>query len=401
MIIQGNRKLSNLADNDKFSLKHEEIGRPLYFDAQATTPVDPRVLDAMLPYLVSYHGNPHSRTHTYGWESETAVEKAREQVANLIGADPKEIIFTSGATESNNISVKGVAHFYAPRKKHIVTTQIEHKCVLDSCRALEGEGFKITYLPVGQNGIINLQELEDALTPETSLVSVMTVNNEIGVKQPISEIGAICKRKKVFFHTDAAQALGVGALFIRRRPRVRVEPIQSGGGQERGMRSGTVPTPLVVGLGAACEIAEREMKYDHAWMEKLSKRFLDKMYSKLTHVIRNGDPEQSYAGCINLSFAYVEGESLLMALKDVALSSGSACTSASLEPSYVLRAIGTDEDLAHSSIRFGLGRFTTMDEVDYTAEKTIKHVLRLREMSPLWEMVQEGVDIKTIKWSQH
>ncbi|CAK1603073.1 unnamed protein product [Parnassius mnemosyne] len=427
MVLPGNRKISNRADNDKFSLKHEEIGRPLYFDAQATTPLDPRVLDAMLPYLVSYHGNPHSRTHTYGWESEAAVEKAREQVAHLIGADPKEIIFTSGATESNNISVKGVARFYAPRKKHIVTTQIEHKCVLDSCRALEGEGFKVTYLPVGPNGIINLQELEEALTPETSLVSVMTVNNEIGVKQPIAEIGAICKKKKVFFHTDAAQALGkialdvnamnidlmsisghkiygpkgIGALFIRRRPRVRVEPIQSGGGQERGMRSGTVPTPLVVGLGAACEIAEREMKYDHAWVEKLSQRFLDKIYSKLTHVIRNGDLEQSYPGCLNLSFAYVEGESLLMALKDVALSSGSACTSASLEPSYVLRAIGTDEDLAHSSIRFGLGRFTTMDEVDYTAEKTIKHVERLREMSPLWEMVQEGVDIKTIKWSQH
>ncbi|CAG4998888.1 unnamed protein product [Parnassius apollo] len=427
MVLPGHRKISNTADNDKFSLKHEEIGRPLYFDAQATTPMDPRVLDAMLPYIVSYHGNPHSRTHTYGWESEAAVEKAREQVAHLIGADPKEIIFTSGATESNNISVKGVARFYAPRKKHIVTTQIEHKCVLDSCRALEGEGFKVTYLPVGQNGIINLQELEEALTPETSLVSVMTVNNEIGVTQPIAEIGAICKKKKVFFHTDAAQALGkipldvnamnidlmsisghkiygpkgIGALFIRRRPRVRVEPIQSGGGQERGMRSGTVPTPLAVGLGAACEIAEREMKYDHAWVKKLSERFLDKMYSKLTHVIRNGDPEQSYPGCLNLSFAYVEGESLLMALKDVALSSGSACTSASLEPSYVLRAIGTDEDLAHSSIRFGLGRFTTMEEVDYTAEKTIKHVERLREMSPLWEMVQEGVDIKTIKWSQH
>lgn len=413
--------------NDKFSLKHEEVGRPLYFDAQATTPMDPRVLDVMLPYLVSYHGNPHSRTHAYGWESEAAVEKAREQVANLINAEPKEIIFTSGATESNNISVKGVGRFYAPRKKHVITTQIEHKCVLDSCRALEGEGFRITYLPVQQNGIINLKDLEDAITPETSLVSIMTVNNEIGVKQPIEAIGAICKSKKVFFHTDAAQAVGkvpldvntmnidlmsisghkvygpkgVGALYIRRRPRVRVEPIQSGGGQERGMRSGTVPTPLVVGLGAACELAGREMAYDHLWMEKLSKRFLEKINSKLTHVIRNGDAEQTYPGCVNLSFAFVEGESLLMALKDVALSSGSACTSASLEPSYVLRAIGTDEDLAHSSIRFGLGRFTTIEEVDYTAEKTIRHVERLREMSPLWEMVQEGIDIKTIQWSQH
>ncbi|XP_061707220.1 cysteine desulfurase, mitochondrial [Cydia pomonella] len=427
LCTQGNLKFLSTDINDKFSLKHEEVGRPLYFDAQATTPVDPRVLDAMMPYFVGQHGNPHSRTHAYGWESEAAVEKAREQIANLIRADPKEIIFTSGATESNNISVKGVARFYAPRKKHIVTTQIEHKCVLDSCRALEGEGFKITYLPVAANGIINLKELEAALTPETSLVSIMTVNNEIGVKQPIAEIGALCKSKKIFFHTDAAQAVGkipldvnkmnidlmsisghkiygpkgVGALYIRRRPRVRVEPIQSGGGQERGMRSGTVPTPLVVGLGAACELAEREMPYDHAWMETLSQRFLDKIYSKLSHVIRNGDPEQSYHGCINLSFAYVEGESLLMALKDVALSSGSACTSASLEPSYVLRAIGTDEDLAHSSIRFGLGRFTTIDEVDYTAEKTIRHVERLREMSPLWEMVQEGVDIKSIQWSQH
>ncbi|XP_038208479.1 cysteine desulfurase, mitochondrial [Zerene cesonia] len=426
-ILLGTKSLSNSVDADKFSLKHEEVGRPLYFDAQATTPMDPRVLDAMLPYLVSHHGNPHSRTHAYGWESEAAVEKAREQVANLIGADPKEIIFTSGATESNNISIKGVARFYAPRKKHVVTTQIEHKCVLDSCRVLEGEGFKVTYLPVGTNGIIKLQDLEAAITPETSLVSIMTVNNEIGVKQPIADIGAICKKNKIFFHTDAAQALGkipldvnemnidlmsisghkiygpkgVGALYIRRRPRVRVEPIQSGGGQERGMRSGTVPTPLVVGLGAACEISQREMAYDHAWMEQLAKRFLDKINSKLTHVIRNGDEEQSYPGCINLSFAYVEGESLLMALKDIALSSGSACTSASLEPSYVLRAIGADEDLAHSSIRFGLGRFTTTDEVDYTAEKTIRHVERLREMSPLWEMVQEGVDIKTIQWSQH
>ncbi|XP_026727310.1 cysteine desulfurase, mitochondrial [Trichoplusia ni] len=427
VLLQGPRLLSDKAKPGKFAVQHEDFGRPLYFDAQATTPVDPRVLDAMLPYLVSYHGNPHSRTHAYGWESEAAVEKAREQVAELIGADPKEIIFTSGATESNNISVKGVARFYAPRKKHIVTTQIEHKCVLDSCRALEGEGFKITYLPVQENGIIDMKDLEKALTPETSLVSIMTVNNEIGVKQPIAEIGAMCKSKKVYFHTDAAQALGkipinvnemnidlmsisghkiygpkgIGALYIRRRPRVRVEPIQSGGGQERGMRSGTVPTPLVVGLGAACDIAKREMAYDHAWMEKLSQRFLDKIYSKLSHVIRNGDPKQTYPGCINLSFAYVEGESLLMALKDIALSSGSACTSASLEPSYVLRAIGTDEDLAHSSIRFGLGRFTTLEEVDYTAEKTIKHVERLREMSPLWEMVQEGVDIKTIQWSQH
>lgn len=402
-------------------------GRPLYLDAQATTPMDPRVLDAMLPYLTGYYGNPHSRTHLYGWESETAMEIARKQVADIISADPKEIIFTSGATESNNIAIKGVARFYRSKKKHVITTQTEHKCVLDSCRYLEVDGFDVTYLPVQKNGIIDLNELAKAIKPDTVLVSIMAVNNEIGVRQPLHEIGKLCRSKKVFFHTDAAQAVGkipmnvnemnidlmsisghkiygpkgVGALYVRRRPRVRVEPIQSGGGQERGMRSGTVPTPIVVGFGAACEIARREMAYDHARMEKLSNRLLDKINSQVTHVIRNGDPEFTYPGCINVSFAFVEGESLLMALKDVALSSGSACTSASLEPSYVLRALGTDEDLAHSSIRFGIGRFTTVEEVDYTAEKIILHVNRLREMSPLYEMVQEGINLKTIKWTQH
>ncbi|XP_055541544.1 cysteine desulfurase, mitochondrial [Wyeomyia smithii] len=417
-----------LGSGKQFNIKDEVVdGRPLYLDAQATTSLDPRVLDAMLPYLTCYYGNPHSRTHAYGWESEDAMEKSRTQVARLIGSDPKEIIFTSGATESNNISVKGVARFYGTKKKHVITTQTEHKCVLDSCRALEAEGFRVTYLPVQQNGLINLEALDKAITPDTSIVSIMTVNNEIGVKQPIAEIGKLCRSKSVFFHTDAAQAIGkipidvnkmnidlmsisghkiygpkgVGALYVRRRPRVRVEAIQSGGGQERGIRSGTVPTPLVVGLGAACEIAMREMEYDHKWVEFLSQRLMDKLFSALPQVIRNGDPVQSYPGCINLSFAFVEGESLLMALKDVALSSGSACTSASLEPSYVLRAIGADEDLAHSSIRFGIGRFTTIEEIDYTAEKCIKHVTRLREMSPLWEMVQEGIDIKTIQWSQH
>lgn len=401
--------------------------RPLYLDAQATTPLDPRVLDAMMPYSLSYYGNPHSRTHTYGWESEEAVEHARKQVANLIGADPKEIVFTSGATESNNISVKGVARFYKRNKKHVITTQTEHKCVLDSCRALESEGFDVTYLPVMKNGLIDLQQLEESIRPDTSLVSIMTVNNEIGVTQPMKEIGALCRKNKIFFHTDAAQAVGkipldvnelnidlmsisghkiygpkgVGVLYIRRRPRVRVEPIQSGGGQERGMRSGTVPHVLAVGLGAACEVAQEEMEYDHKRVTELSTRLVNGITAGLTHVIRNGDPDHSYPGCVNLSFAFVEGESLLMALKDVALSSGSACTSASLEPSYVLRAIGADEDLAHSSIRFGIGRFTTEEEIDYTIEKTIKHVKRLREMSPLWEMVQEGVDLKTIKWSQH
>lgn len=402
-------------------------GRSLYLDAQATTPLDPRVLDKMMPYLTSYYGNPHSRTHMYGWETETAVETARKQVADLVGADQKEIIFTSGATECNNIAVKGVARFYKGKKNHIVTTQTEHKCVLDSCRALQAEGFDVTYIPVKSNGLIDLNELKDAIRPTTSLVSVMMVNNEIGVQQPIAEIGAICRKKKVFFHTDAAQAVGkveinvnamnidlmsisghkiygpkgIGALYVRRRPRVRVEPVQSGGGQERGMRSGTVPAPLVVGLGAACELSQAEMAYDHEYISMLSNRLLEKIMGNLPHVIRNGDPVAWYPGCVNLSFAYVEGESLLMALKEVALSSGSACTSASLEPSYVLRAIGASEDLAHSSIRFGIGRFTTIEEIDFTADRTINHVKRLREMSPLWEMVEEGIDLKTIKWTQH
>uniref|UniRef100_A0AC11AZ10 NFS1 cysteine desulfurase n=1 Tax=Ovis aries TaxID=9940 RepID=A0AC11AZ10_SHEEP len=446
---------SAVASDAATALEAESVLRPLYMDVQATTPLDPRVLDAMLPYLVNYYGNPHSRTHAYGWESEAAMECARQtavlvvttapfllrklmllistsrldlqQVASLIGADPREIIFTSGATESNNIAIKGVARFYRSRKKHLITTQTEHKCVLDSCRSLEAEGFKVTYLPVKKSGIIDLKELEAAIQPDTSLVSVMTVNNEIGVKQPIKEIGQICSSRKVYFHTDAAQAVGkipldvndmkidlmsisghkiygpkgVGAIYIRRRPRVRVEALQSGGGQERGMRSGTVPTPLVVGLGAACEVAQQEMEYDHKRISKLAERLIQKIMKSLPDVVMNGDPEHHYPGCINLSFAYVEGESLLMALKDVALSSGSACTSASLEPSYVLRAIGTDEDLAHSSIRFGIGRFTTEEEVDYTVEKCIHHVKRLREMSPLWEMVQDGIDLKSIKWTQH
>ncbi|XP_072024693.1 cysteine desulfurase-like [Amphiura filiformis] len=402
-------------------------GRSLYLDAQATTPMDPRVLDAMMPYSVTYYGNPHSRTHSYGWESEDAVENARAQVAKVIGADPKEIIFTSGATESNNISVKGVARFYKSKKKHVITTQTEHKCVLDSCRALEGEGFDVTYLPVQTNGIVDLKVLEEAMRPDTVLVSVMTVNNEIGVRQPVEEIGKMCRAKKIFFHTDAAQAVGkipldvnamnidlmsisghkiygpkgIGALYVRRRPRVRVEALQSGGGQERGMRSGTLPAPLVVGLGAACDVAMQEMEYDSKRIATLADRLIKKITDRIPNVIRNGDPEETYPGCVNLSFAYVEGESLLMALKDVALSSGSACTSASLEPSYVLRAIGADEDLAHSSIRFGIGRFTTEEEVDYTAEKCIEKVTALREMSPLWEMAQEGIDIKSIQWSQH
>ncbi|XP_042318573.1 cysteine desulfurase, mitochondrial [Sceloporus undulatus] len=425
-LFQGRRASGLAREQGKSNVEESEL-RPLYMDVQATTSMDPRVLDSMLPYLVHFYGNPHSRTHAYGWESESAMEKARKQVASLIGADPREIIFTSGATESNNIAIKGVARFYKSRKKHIITAQTEHKCVLDSCRALEAEGFRVTYLPVKKNGIIDLKDLQNAIQPDTGLVSVMTVNNEIGVIQPISDIGQICSSHKVFLHTDAAQAVGkipldvnemkidlmsisghkiygpkgVGAIYVRRRPRVRVEPIQSGGGQERGLRSGTVPTPLAVGLGAACELAQQEMEYDHKRVSLLADRLVTKIMAEIPDVVMNGDPELRYPGCINLSFAYVEGESLLMALKDVALSSGSACTSASLEPSYVLRAIGADEDLAHSSIRFGIGRFTTEEEVDYTVKKCIQHVKRLREMSPLWEMVQDGIDLKSIKWTQH
>lgn len=414
----------------------EPAGRkPIYLDLQATTPLDPRVLDRMMPFLTFQYGNPHSRTHTYGWESEKAVETARSQVASLIGADSKEIVFTSGATESNNLSIKGVAKFYGSTKdaegrlrRHIITTQTEHKCVLDSCRQLEEEGYEVTYLPVEpKTGLIKLADLEGALKPETLLVSIMTVNNEIGVIQPIEEIGKICRSRGIFFHTDAAQAVGkipmdvnklnidlmsisghkiygpkgVGALYVRRRPRVRLYPSQSGGGQERGLRSGTVPTPLVVGLGEACALAQKEMESDSKHIKNLSDRLLQGLEGKISHVVRNGDVSRSYPGCINLSFAYVEGESLLMALKNIALSSGSACTSASLEPSYVLRALGAEEDMAHSSIRFGLGRFTTREEVDFCVKETIKHVTKLRELSPLWEMVQEGIDIKSIQWTQH
>lgn len=409
------------------SIVTPEDGRPIYLDFQATTQTDPRVLDAMLPYQIGLYGNPHSRTHPYGWETESAVEEARQHVANLIGANPKEIVFTSGATESNNIAVKGVAKFYRKRKQHIITAATEHKCVLDSCRYLEKEGFQVTYLPVQTNGLICLDELEANIRPDTGLISIMYVNNEIGVIQPIQQIGQLCRKHKIFLHTDAAQAVGkipvdvnadnidlmsisghkiygpkgVGALYVRRRPRVRLEAQMSGGGQERGMRSGTLPTHICVGFGAACKVAQQEMSYDEEYIRSLSERFVSRVTSELSHVVQNGDIEKTYPGCVNLSFAFVEGESLLMALKDVALSSGSACTSASLEPSYVLRALGAEDDMAHSSIRFGFGRFTTVDEIEYAAERTIRHVKRLREMSPLWEMVQEGIDLKTIQWSQH
>ena len=402
-------------------------GRPLYLDMQATTPVDPRVLDAMLPYFVDAYGNPHSRTHLYGWEAESAIEAARKDVADIIGANPKEIIFTSGATESNNMAIKGIANFYKGRKNHVITTQTDHKCVLDSCRYLEQRGWDVTYLPVKSNGLIDLDELKAAIRPETAVVSVMAVNNEIGVVQPLKAIGEICRENKVFFHTDAAQAVGkipldvddmkidclsisghkiygpkgIGAIYIRRRPRVRMEALISGGGQERGLRSGTLPTPLAVGLGAACRVAAQEMASDHAHVERLSKRLVEGISARCKNIQLNGDPASRYPGNVNMSFAYVEGESLLMGLKEIAVSSGSACTSASLEPSYVLRALGVDEEMAHTSIRYGLGRFTTEAEVDRAVALTVEHVAKLREMSPLWEMVQEGIDLKTIQWSQH
>uniref|UniRef100_A0A1J3F7M6 cysteine desulfurase n=1 Tax=Noccaea caerulescens TaxID=107243 RepID=A0A1J3F7M6_NOCCA len=402
-------------------------GRPLYLDMQATTPLDPRVFDAMNASSIYDYGNPHSRTHLYGWEAENAVEVARIQVAKLIGASPKEIVFLSGATEANNTAVKGVMHFYKDKKKHVITTQTEHKCVLDSCRHLQQEGFEVTYLPVKTDGLVDLEMLRGAIRPDTGLVSIMAVNNEIGVLQPMEEIGRICKEHKVPFHTDAAQAIGkipvdvekwnvslmsmsghkiygpkgVGALYVRRRPRIRLEPLMNGGGQERGLRSGTLSTQQVVGFGVACELAMKEMEYDEKYIKGLQERLLNGVREKLDGVVVNGSMESRYAGNLNLSFAYVEGESLLMGLKEVAVSSGSACTSASLEPSYVLRALGVDEDMAHTSIRFGIGRFTTKEEIDKAVELTVKQVEKLREMSPLYEMVKEGINIKNIQWSQH
>lgn len=411
-----------------FKIKGVEMaGRPLYLDMQATSPVDPRVLDVMLPYFLNQYGNPHSRTHMYGWESDEAVEIARAQVATLIGADSKEIFFTSGATEANNMAIKGVMHFYKGKKKHVITCQTEHKCVLDSCRYLQQEGYEVTYLPVKKDGLIDVVQLKEAIRLDTGIVSIMAVNNEIGVIQPIHELGEICRQKKIFLHTDAAQALGkiplnvndlkidlmslsghkiygpkgIGALYMRRRPRVRIEPEMRGGGQERGIRSGTVPVPLVVGMGAACAIAMQEMTYDERYITKLTKRLFKGLSSQLEGIVINGSLEHRYVGNLNVSFAYVEGESLLMGLKEVAVSSGSACTSASLEPSYVLRALGVNEDMAHTSIRFGIGRFSTKEEIDTAVAMTVKQVIKLRKMSPLWEMVQEGIDLKTIKWTQH
>lgn len=400
---------------------------PIYLDYQATTPMDPRVLTKMLPYFVEKFGNPHSRSHAYGWETESACDLAREQVANLIGASEKEIVFTSGATESNNIAIKGVARFYKDKKNHIITPVTEHKCVLDSCRHLEQEGFEVTYLPVQPNGLVDLEQLKFAIKENTLLVSVMAVNNEIGVIQPLAEIGKICRERGVYFHTDAAQAFGkipldveamnidlmsisghkcyapkgIGALYVRRRPRIRLEPLFSGGGQERGFRSGTLPTPLVVGLGEAAAIAKVEMGKDAEHVRRLFNKFANATLDGMKDVYLNGDRENRWLGNLNISFAYIEGESMIMAIKDLAVSSGSACTSASLEPSYVLRALGVNEELAHTSIRFGFGRFTTDEEVDYAINLIQNSVGKLREMSPLWEMVQEGIDISKIEWAGH
>lgn len=399
---------------------------PIYMDYQATTPVDRRILEKMLPYFTEKFGNPHSRSHSFGWEAEEANENARKQIAELINADSKDIIFTSGATESNNLALKGVAQFYKNEKKHIITTVTEHKCILDTCRYLEQEGFRVTYLPVKTNGLIDLKDLENAISSDTLLVSIMAINNEIGVIQPISEIGKICRSHGAFFHTDAAQAFGkisldvevmnidlmsisghkiyapkgIGALYIRRKPRVRLTAMINGGGQERGMRSGTLPTPLIVGIGEAAVIAKQDMENDYKKISYLSKKFINEV-TKIPEVYLNGDRNIRYPGCINLSFSCIEGESMIGAIKDLAVSSGSACTSASLEPSYVLRALGVDEEMAHTSIRFGIGRFTTEEEIDYAVKCITKSVDRLRELSPLWEMMQEGINLKTVNWSGH
>ncbi len=408
------------------------ITLPIYMDNHATTAMDPRVLDGMLPYFTKVYGNAASRNHSFGWDAEKAVDKAREQVAALIGASAKEIVFTSGATESNNLAIKGAVHFLKdPAQqggKHIITSKIEHKATIDSCRALELEGFDVTYLTPGKDGIVTAAEVEAALRPDTVLVSLMWANNEIGTVNPIADIGKLTRARGVLLHTDAVQAVGkvnvdveaaqvdllsvtahklhgpkgVGALFVRRKPRVRLTPLIDGGGHERGLRSGTLNVPGIVGLGVACEVALADFDREFARVTALRTRLLERLRASLSDVHVNGSMEHRLPGNLNVSFAYVEGESMLMALnKYVAVSSGSACTSASLEPSYVLRALGVGDDMAHSSIRFGLGRFNTDAEVDFVADLVIKHVKRLREMSPLWEMVQEGVDLKTVQWSAH
>ncbi|TDN69561.1 IscS subfamily cysteine desulfurase [Paraburkholderia sp. BL10I2N1] len=399
---------------------------PIYMDYSATTPVDPRVVDKMIPYLREQFGNPASRSHSYGWEAERAVEEARENVAALVNADPREIIWTSGATESDNLAIKGVAHFYKSKGKHIITVKTEHKAVLDTCRELEREGFEVTYLDVKDDGLIDLDVFKDALRPDTILVSVMSVNNEIGVIQDIETIGEICREKGIIFHVDAAQATGkieidlqtlkvdlmslsahktygpkgIGALYVRRKPRVRIEAQMHGGGHERGMRSGTLATHQIVGMGEAFRIAREEMATENERVRMLRDRLLRGL-SEIEETYVNGDMEKRVPHNLNISFNFVEGESLIMAVKDVAVSSGSACTSASLEPSYVLRALGRNDELAHSSIRFTVGRFTTEQDVDYVINLLKSKIAKLRDLSPLWEMHQDGIDISTIKWAAH
>lgn len=401
---------------------------PIYMDNNSTTRVDPRVVDAMLPFFTEDYGNAASRSHPYGWKAEAAVDNAREQIAALIGATEKEIIFTSGATESNNLALKGVAAMYKKKGNHIITVPTEHKCVLDTCKRLEREGCQITYLEPDKYGRVTAEQVRAAITDKTILVSVMFANNEIGTIQPIAEIGKVCKEKGVLFHTDAVQAVGkvpvdveamgidllsmsahkmygpkgIGALYVRKKnPRVRLEPIIDGGGHERGMRSGTLPVPMIVGFGEAAAICQKEMpeesKKTFALRERLRKGIMD----QLPETYLNGHPTDRLPGNANISFAYVEGEGMMMGIKDVAVSSGSACTSASLEPSYVLRALGVGDELAHSSIRFGLGRFNTEEEVDFVVDLVVREVKRLREMSPLYEMAQAGVDLKSIEWSAH
>lgn len=401
---------------------------PIYLDYHATTPVDPEVFREMAPYFTEVFGNAASRNHEFGWTAEAAVEKARAQVAKLIGAIEKEIIFTSGATESNNLALSGVAEMYREKGNHIITSPLEHKAVLDTCHFLEKKGYQITYLPVDAYGQVSAQSVRDAIRPETILVSIMAANNEIGTINPIAEIGKVCKEKGVLFHADAVQAAGkipldaqtmgvdlmslsahkmygpkgVGALYVRRKnPRVRLAPLIHGGGHERGMRSGTLNVPGIVGFGKATEIALRGMAEESVRIFRLREKLWDRIRESLDEVYLNGHPTERLPGNLNVSFAFVEGESLMMGMKELAVSSGSACTSASLEPSYVLKAIGVGEDLAHTSIRFGLGRFTTDEEIDYAAAKVISTVQRLRDLSPLYEMVKEGIDIKSVQWTAH
>ena len=399
---------------------------PIYLDYSATTPVDPRVAAKMIPWLTEHFGNPASRSHAYGWDAEQAVEDAREQVAALVNADAKEIIWTSGATESNNLAIKGAAHFYQGKGKHLITLKTEHKAVLDTVRELEREGFEATYLDVKENGLVDLEVLKAAIRPDTVVVSVMFVNNEVGVVQPIAEIGEICREKGVIFHVDAAQATGkveidlaqlkvdlmsfsahktygpkgVGALYVRRKPRVRLEAQMHGGGHERGIRSGTLAPRQIVGMGEAFRLAREEMASENARVRALRDKLLNGL-TDLEATFVNGDAEQRVPHNLNISFAYVEGESLIMAVKDIAVSSGSACTSASLEPSYVLRALGRNDELAHSSIRFSIGRFTTEEEVDFTIDLLHKKIHKLRELSPLWDMYKEGIDLDTVQWAAH